>query len=117
MVLAVVRGIVPSRAAHTCPTPWCPNIVPHGGECPVHPRPGRQQSPEQRKFYSSTRWRRLSQLVRKQEPFCSVCKAKPSTQVHHRDNDWSNNERSNLAGICGECHQTASGKQHRRKQG
>lgn len=103
-----------SRAPRICITPGCPNLVP----CPVHTvtqDQRREKDPEQARFYRSSRWTRLSKLVRAQEPICRLCERRPSTNVDHIDGDWRNNERANLRALCSSCERTRTGKQHRAK--
>lgn len=53
-------------------------------------------------------WGRLRALVLDDEPLCRRCyehgRITAATDVDHIDNDASNNERSNLQGLCHECH-------------
>ena len=39
-----------------------------------------------------------------EQPTCNVCHEASSTQVDHIDEDWKNNQRENLQGICEPCH-------------
>lgn len=53
-------------------------------------------------------WRRLRASVLADEPLCQDCHARgiltEATEVDHRDNDPTNNERENLVGMCKPCH-------------
>lgn len=53
-------------------------------------------------------WRKLRSLVLSEVPLCENCNARGlivfATDVDHKDNDPSNNERSNLASLCHSCH-------------
>jgi 5-methylcytosine-specific restriction enzyme A len=107
--------VSPSRPLRPCTQSGCPRLV-SGGRCEEHARV-RKHDPNQRRFYSSARWRQLAELVRRQQPICTVCERAPSTQAHHRDGDWRNNAADNLAGICAPCHARESGRAHREKRG
>lgn len=53
-------------------------------------------------------WRRLRALVLAEQPTCAECAKhgwiEMATDVDHADNDPSNNDRSNLVGLCHSCH-------------
>ena len=53
-------------------------------------------------------WRKLRMRVLAEQPLCPECEARdilePATQVHHKDDNASNNTRSNLVGLCASCH-------------
>ena len=53
-------------------------------------------------------WRKLRASVLMEQPLCPECQARdvlePATQVHHKDDNASNNTRSNLVGLCASCH-------------
>nr|WP_314623626.1 HNH endonuclease signature motif containing protein [uncultured Noviherbaspirillum sp.] len=53
-------------------------------------------------------WARLRSLVLSEQPLCPECermgRIMPARDVDHVDNDASNNERSNLVGLCTPCH-------------
>lgn len=53
-------------------------------------------------------WRKLRASVLMEEPLCRMCAAQGltvvATDVDHIDNNPANNERSNLASLCHECH-------------
>ncbi len=74
----------------------------------------RQQN---REFYGSHRWRKLSEAKRKAEPLCECClelgRVTPAEEVHHKQpvSDfpklafvWGN-----LLSVCGECHRRLDG--------
>lgn len=53
-------------------------------------------------------WRKLRARVLAEQPMCADCynagRLTLATDVDHADNDPSNNERSNLIGLCHACH-------------
>ena len=67
------------------------------------------------RWYSTMTWRKLRGLVRSEEPFCRMCKARgklvPSKVVDHivpHRGDWSKFvDRSNLQALCKTCHDGA----------
>lgn len=107
-----------SRAAHVCAFPRCPTIVVGQTRCPEHTitRTQRQaKDPAQAKFYASSRWRAISLMVRREEPFCRLCKRARSRMTDHIDQDWRNCARENLRALCHECNASLTAKQHRAK--
>lgn len=63
-------------------------------------------------FYSSTKWIKLSQLKRVNNPLCEICLEKglltPSIDIHHivdiKDNPSLALDYDNLQALCKECH-------------
>jgi hypothetical protein len=108
-----------SKLPRPCLTPGCPAVVTGKvSHCPEHAPPdARRRDPEQVRFYGSTRWKKLREYVRSQEPICAMCQERPSSQVHHKDGDWRNNDRRNLEGVCDPCHRQHSGRDHVAKRG
>ncbi|NEX63453.1 HNH endonuclease [Noviherbaspirillum sp. 17J57-3] len=57
---------------------------------------------------NGTAWRKLRALVLAEQPLCADCErcgwTTPANEVDHADNDPTNNERSNLIGLCRPCH-------------
>lgn len=53
---------------------------------------------------NGTAWRKLRAAVLAEQPLCPECRDQgllvPATEVDHQDNNPSNNERSNLVGLC-----------------
>lgn len=105
---------MPRRPLRPCAQPGCPTLV-EKGYCPAHQRPSRSQTPEQRKFYSSSLWRRTSLMVRSEQPICADCEKAPSETVDHL-NGWQDNRREMLRGLCWACHNRKSGGQHARRK-
>lgn len=71
------------------------------------PKPYRDgKTPEERRFYSSYRWRKISERHRKTEPLCRECskqyKVVVGTVVDHivRRRDGGSDEEENLATLC-----------------
>jgi 5-methylcytosine-specific restriction protein A len=71
-------------------------------------KPDRIKCPERTLKLNSAAWQRLRRLVLSEQPLCPLCRAAgeyvASTDVHHVDDDASNNLRSNLVGWCHSCH-------------
>lgn len=80
------------------------------------PSPIPDKDPAQAKFYGSTQWKKLRTIVRHRDPICKMCHKKPTTQVHHEDGRWQNNALENLQGVCTQCHDSYSGRQHQAKR-
>lgn len=57
---------------------------------------------------NSAKWRRIRAMVLAEQPLCVHCEKRgrltPALHVDHIDNDSHNNKRSNLQGLCAECH-------------
>ena len=49
-------------------------------------------------------WKKISQQLRHRNPICLKCGEAPTTLVHHRDGDTSNNSPENLFPLCDKCH-------------
>lgn len=107
---------MPSRPLRVCGAPGCGRLV-KSGRCPEHTvkqSDRRQHDPEQRRFYSSGRWTKLSRMIRSRDPICRICEDAPSKEADHIDGNWRNNDPRNLRGVCGACHRKRSGRDHRR---
>ena len=66
---------------------------------------------EAKRFYASTRWRRLRAAILAESPLCSRCppdRPTPAVEVHHREPRDVAPEREldpeNLEGLCSPCH-------------
>lgn len=107
------------RPLHPCATPSCGTLVRGTSHCPAHTITREMRNPKdpaQAQFYGSTRWKAIRSMVRRQQPICGMCKRYPTTSVHHRDNNWQNNELTNLQGVCTTCHNKHSGTEHSKKR-
>ena len=53
-------------------------------------------------------WRKLRASVLQEQPMCADCEARgllvPASEVHHINDDACDNTRSNLVGLCKQCH-------------
>lgn len=53
-------------------------------------------------------WRKLRASVLSEQPLCPECEARailePATEVHHKNDNASDNSRENLIGLCRPCH-------------
>ena len=49
-------------------------------------------------------WRTLRASVLREHPLCVLCRTAVASEVDHRDDDPTNNERSNLSACCKPCH-------------
>ena len=71
-------------------------------------KPDRAKCPERTLALNGAAWYRLRKLVLHEQPLCPVClralRVVPSTDVHHLDDDASNNLRENLEAWCHSCH-------------
>lgn len=64
----------------------------------------KQQSNGRTLALNGTAWRKLRAAVLRESPLCSLCRTATATEVDHRDDDATNNERSNLSALCKPCH-------------
>lgn len=117
---------MPTRPASPCRSPGCRRLVPSGGYCPEHRHlaPSRLYDASKRRtdpalalaarIRNSPQWRRLSRLVRSEEPLCrdpfGLHAKSPaiSEHVHHIVGLTTAPSlayaRENLAGVCTRCH-------------
>ena len=49
-------------------------------------------------------WRTLRAAVLREQPVCALCRSAAATEVDHRDDDPTNNDRANLSALCKPCH-------------
>ena len=68
----------------------------------------KQLTPNRTLALNGATWQKLRRVVLSEQPLCPLCLARgryvPSTDVHHVDDDASNNLRSNLVAWCHSCH-------------
>lgn len=57
------------------------------------------------KFYHSTAWKKVREIVLKSEPMCRMCKIKPATIVDHIIPIRKGGEKLNLENLQPLCHQ------------
>lgn len=88
---------------------------PHGGQVKQYAPPARNRQAERALATNSTYWLRLRTLVLAQSPLCVVCVAEGRTRaashVDHIDADTSNNDLSNLQGLCRPCHSSKTARE------
>lgn len=85
-----------------------PKYRPHSGQVKQHAPPARDRQAERALATNSTYWLRLRALVLAQSPLCVACLAegrmRAASHVDHIDADTSNNDLTNLQGLCRPCH-------------
>jgi 5-methylcytosine-specific restriction protein A len=85
-----------------------PKHRPHARPVKQYAPPARDRQAERALATNSTYWLRLRALVLAQSPLCVVCLAEGRTRaashVDHIDADTSNNDLTNLQGLCRPCH-------------
>lgn len=68
----------------------------------------KQQSNGRTLALNGTAWRTLRAAVLREHPLCECCLddgiTEQATDVDHRDNDPTNNDRGNLSALCHACH-------------
>lgn len=112
---------MPTRPKRACLTAGCTGYAARFGRCAEHAAPivaameRRDRSGEPgRRFYFTTRWKKLRAAVLRREPLCRACEQAGRTTaatdidhvVRHRGNPalfWSVD---NLQPLCGPCHVT-----------
>ncbi len=121
---------MPKRPGKPCSKPGCPNkALPGKSRCEQHQTT--QQSKEVQREYDKQRatssqrgyganWQKLRRMVLNNEPLCRRCKEKENKltsakEVHHIDNDSSNNALDNLMPLCSRCHSTITNKERAEK--
>jgi 5-methylcytosine-specific restriction protein A len=98
-----------SAALRPCLEPRCP-VLTDKARCPAHARAKEQQryNSDTRKWYSTSAWQTLRQLVLGEQPVCADCKKAPSTEVDHiapHRGDYAKFwNRAGLQGMCRACH-------------
>jgi len=109
---------VPSKGLRACPEPGCPNLT-KGGRCEIHlhftPNPWQP-------FYDTVQWRRMRDVVRREERACQACGATTNLEVDHivaLSDGGGRLDRANLRVLCRDCHEhkTHEDRQSRRVEG
>jgi 5-methylcytosine-specific restriction protein A len=113
------RRAMPSRLRYSCRWPICPTKLERPGYCDRHRKSlgsGWAQRPSKGNYRGD--WPKIRARVLTEEPACRVCGA-PATEVDHilPVAMGGTHERSNLRGICLECHRTATSAIPRRRGG
>lgn len=111
-----------------CTYSGCKNVVSDGGSrCELHPHQKRASEPEKKRpyqsIYSSSRWKRLRQVILSEHPLCVHCErlglVTAATVIDHiieiSDGGavW---DRDNLQPLCRTCHQIKTGLEQRRRR-
>ena len=82
----------------------------------VSKRTGRDADPRRVLPLNGAKWQRLRAQVLAEQPLCAHCGCRgltvPATDVDHKDGNPGNNDRSNLEGLCHECHSTKTAADH-----
>ena len=120
------RGFtMPSKGMSVCKNIGCSKLISKPGYCEAHAiaeaapfrRLDRNKTPEQKKFYSSSRWTKTSKKVREDNPLCEEClkngKTQKSEMVHHEPSreeliqkGLSPFDTKYLHALCKRCHET-----------
>lgn len=117
---------MPMKPPRLCPYPTCSVRLFDGEVCPTHgkkgggiPSKGKNKDSSFRHGVSiSTRaWMRLSEWIKRREPWCRVCKVEPTTETDHvlPRKFGGTHERRNLQGLCKSCHSMKTSREKRCK--
>jgi 5-methylcytosine-specific restriction protein A len=92
-----------TKALTVCNEPGCSELV-ERGKCPACERKRRAARPRH-SFYSSPEWKKIRGRYVRLHPVCEEpgC-VSASVEVHHVDDDTTNNDDSNLRAVCKSCH-------------
>lgn len=55
-------------------------------------------------------WRRVARRLYPLKKWCERCKTKKAKDRHHKDGDFRNNEKINIAHLCRKCHMEVDGR-------
>ena len=101
---------MPYRACIICGSP----SIKGGSRCPAHARSNwdrwKARNPNAA-LYATAQWKTLRDQVLAEEPVCTVCQVRPSTEADHIRPVAEGGgffDRANLRGICKSCHQKKS---------
>jgi 5-methylcytosine-specific restriction endonuclease McrA len=94
---------MPVRPSRVCKVGTCPFPAVTRGRCVQH------VGPDPSAVYRLAKWRRLRLQILSAEPFCRDCRDRLAVEVHHIQHRDAAPERfydpTNLAPLCGTCHQ------------
>jgi len=108
---------MPWKAKKSCMHPGCrATYEGQGSYCDAHKSEhsagkaynayGRDK--DRQAFETSARWRKIRRAALARAPLCADCLAvrrvTMANEVHHVDDDYTNNEDSNLMCLCTSCH-------------
>ena len=103
-----------------CAQPGCP-ILTTESYCPQHRRSIdkaiKERTAEQRKVYTTRRWKALRRRVLREQPWCAVCGMRPATDVDHiipLREGGPPFDRVNVQGLCKADHSAKTGREVRR---
>jgi 5-methylcytosine-specific restriction protein A len=120
---------VPNHAYRACSHPGCIELYTGKGlYCPLHKAShnktyakvynmqGRDNN--RQSFETSARWRKIRIAYLSKYPLCQDCEREGNTtlaqEVHHIDNDYTNNYDNNLMGLCTSCHSKRTNRENRK---
>jgi 5-methylcytosine-specific restriction protein A len=112
---------MPTRPLSPCRKPGCPALLPKPGYCaahakdtPAHQYEDRRRNDESVRLRRGSNWRKVSLLVRRQQPLCvdplnlHAGFPVPAAQVHHVESADARPDlifsMENLASVCIKCH-------------
>jgi 5-methylcytosine-specific restriction protein A len=106
--------VMPYRPARPCKVPSCPGLtLDPSGYCPKHegmkrPSEATRSNESRQRFETGRAWRGIRKCYLSHNPLCFDCMAqgivRQAEEVHHIDNDHTNNLDSNLMALCIRCH-------------
>ena len=112
---------MPLRPLHPCAQPGCPELVRDQARCSRHTKQQKRRlderkRPEDRQFYSSSRWRKLRALKLSHDPICQKAMCyNQATDVHHIQRRQEFPELTfaleNLQALCKRCHSSETARE------
>lgn len=121
---------MPRSAPTPCRRPGCPALVhDRTGYCGQHQAERCRRYDATAKHRQAKRgpwatnlalWRGIRDRILKAEPLCRACshagRLTPANEVDHIDNDFTNNDDSNLQPLCTSCHSRKTAQDQKRRQ-